>query len=59
VEREVSNTIKNLQEKYEADIFGFAETLERQNYDLYKKLEKDWDQHFAEATIEVESNIHI
>ncbi|MBM7663190.1 spore germination protein KC [Bacillus mesophilus] len=59
VEEEVSNTIKTLQEKYEADIFGFGETLERQHYDLYKTLEKDWDQHFADATIEVESTIYI
>ncbi|WP_246941818.1 Ger(x)C family spore germination protein [Bacillus pinisoli] len=59
VKDDVTRTIQLLQEKYESDVFGFGEALERQHYDDFQKLKGDWDHYFAEATIDVDVDIHI
>jgi spore germination protein KC len=59
IKAEVSETIKIVQEKYESDIFGFGEVLERQHYEEFKKRKKEWNRYFSEAIIDVEAIIHL
>ncbi|WP_456278723.1 Ger(x)C family spore germination protein [Bacillus sp. AK128] len=58
VKNDVIGTIKTMQEM-ELDIFGFGEEFERQHYKEFQKLMAEWGKHFANADIEVETNIHL
>jgi spore germination protein KC len=55
----ISNTIKNVQEEFEADIFGFGEVVQRQDYKNFKKIQDKWDQNFAEADVKIDTTIVI
>lgn len=53
VEKELLSTIELLQQKYQSDIFGFGEHMERQAYRHFKEVKDDWNEEFARAAIEV------
>ncbi|MFC0274325.1 Ger(x)C family spore germination protein [Metabacillus herbersteinensis] len=53
IENSVQQTIQKVQTEYGVDIFGFGSTFERQNYPIYKKVKKDWDELFSKAEVEV------
>ncbi|WP_368737782.1 Ger(x)C family spore germination C-terminal domain-containing protein [Bacillus sp. EB106-08-02-XG196] len=51
--------MKKLQQKYEADIFGFGEILYRQDYSNFKRIEKQWDEYFKDAIVNVDVDVKI
>jgi spore germination protein KC len=59
VEKEISDTIKKVQKKYESDIFGFGEVLNRQHYNNFQKIKSDWNEHFSESTFDVNVSVFL
>ncbi|MFT8319668.1 MAG: Ger(x)C family spore germination protein [Bacillus sp. (in: firmicutes)] len=57
VSKQVEKTIKKVQEEYQSDIFGFGEMMRRQDYDQFIKVKADWNEHFAEAKVDVNCEI--
>jgi spore germination protein KC len=55
----VEETIKKVQQEYGTDIFGFGEVVLRQDYQNFKKVQKNWDEKFAEADIDVDTTLII
>lgn len=58
-EKEIEETIEILQEKFEVDIFGFGEHMQRQDYKSFKKVEDNWDKEFAKAEITVDVRLKL
>ncbi|WP_078546346.1 Ger(x)C family spore germination protein [Litchfieldia alkalitelluris] len=56
IENEVEGTIKKVQEDFQVDIFGFGEDLRRSNYKKFKEVEKNWDEEFSRAKINVNAH---
>jgi spore germination protein KC len=52
-------SIKQVQEEFEVDIFGFGEAVHRADPKAWKKLSKNWDKEFEElpVNIKVEAKI--
>lgn len=59
IKKDLEATIKKLQQKYEADIFGFGEILYRQDYNNFKRIEKQWDEYFKDAIVNVDVDVKI
>ncbi|MCM3706976.1 MULTISPECIES: Ger(x)C family spore germination protein [Cytobacillus] len=59
VNEKVAETIKKVQQEYGTDIFGFGEVVLRQDYQNFNKVEKNWDEKFAEADIHVDTSLNI
>ncbi|WP_338451183.1 Ger(x)C family spore germination protein [Niallia oryzisoli] len=55
----ISHLINIVQKDYGVDIFGFGEDLERQNPKKYKEFQKNWDEAFQQAQIDVETDVKI
>jgi Ger(x)C family germination protein len=51
--------IKKMQDEYQADVFGFGETLRRHEYKYWKNVKENWGEAFAEAKIEIEVDTSI
>lgn len=54
VQKGVQKLIVDVQKKYESDIFGFGETIHKQNNKAWKKLKSQWSEAFAEAQVTVD-----
>lgn len=59
LENEIKNHIKDVQEKFGFDIFGFGTIIRQRNPKLWKDIEKDWDSIFMDLDINIKCNIHI
>jgi spore germination protein KC len=59
IKKELEETIKKVQQEYVADIFGFGEMLYRQDYKNFKRIEKNWDQYFKDAIVNVDVNVKV
>jgi spore germination protein KC len=59
IQTDVEDTIKKVQEDYQSDIFGFGEVLNRQHYAEFQKRKRDWNEHFAKATIDVNVKVFL
>lgn len=59
VEETINHSISSVQDKYETDIFGFGDAIHRSNPKEWKKLEKQWDQHFTELEVNVKVDVKI
>lgn len=63
LEKEIKNTvettIQNVQKKFKLDIFGFGETIHREDPKLWKKLEKNWDKKFPTLPVDVSVKVKI
>lgn len=59
LEKEISDTIKEVQEEYKTDIFGFGEVLQRQHYKEFQKMKDDWNSHFSDSTVDINAKIFI
>ena len=59
IKKNLEATIKMLQQEYESDIFGFGEILYRQDYNNFKRIEKQWDEYFKDAIVNVDVNVKI
>lgn len=59
IKDQVETAIKDVQEDFQSDIFGFGEAIHRADPKAWKKLEKNWDQEFAnlEVTVKVKAKI--
>lgn len=55
----VGKTIEKVQQEYGTDIFGFGEVVLRQDYKNFKKVQKNWDQKFADADVHVDTTLII
>ncbi|WP_238933468.1 Ger(x)C family spore germination C-terminal domain-containing protein [Brevibacillus choshinensis] len=53
IQSKTEKLIKNMQEKYQTDIFGFGEELRRHQYAYWKTHQKDWDKLFKDAEVHV------
>lgn len=59
IQKNLEATIKKLQQEYKADIFGFGEILYRQDYKNFKRIEKNWDEYFEDAIVNVDVNVKL
>lgn len=48
-----TKAIKEVQKKYKADIFGFGETIHRENPKAWKTLRKNWNDRFADLPVHI------
>jgi len=55
----VTKTIEKVQQEYGTDIFGFGEDVLRQDYQNFKEVQKNWDEKFADADINVDTTLII
>ncbi|MBD2869087.1 Ger(x)C family spore germination protein [Paenibacillus arenilitoris] len=55
----VEETIREVQQKYGTDIFGFGEAVHRQHPYLWKELKKDWLAAFPKMKVSVEVHLKI
>lgn len=51
--------IKRDQTEFLADILGIGRHISRTSPELWKTLEEDWEQHYAEMSWEIRADIHI
>lgn len=54
IEDRVQYTCNQIQKKFGIDIYGIGDRIKKYDQDIWKKVEKDWDQHFKNLTYEVE-----
>ena len=45
--------IKQVQEKYKSDIFGFGEAIYQADPEAWQKLKKDWDKNFENLRVNI------
>lgn len=55
----VEQSIKQVQEEYKVDIFGFGEAIHRSDPKAWKKLKKDWDKEFQHLPVNVKADVQI
>ena len=55
----IQTSISALQEDFDSDIFGFGEAIHRADPKAWKKLEKNWDQEFAELPVNINVEVKI
>jgi spore germination protein KC len=56
--KEVMKAVKTVQSE-KSDIFGFGDTLNRENPKAWKKMKKEWSKTFAESKIDVKVDAFI
>ncbi|MBU5440139.1 Ger(x)C family spore germination protein [Tissierella sp. MSJ-40] len=59
LERNIERVIKQAQQEFDSDIFGFGNTIMRKRPDLWKEIGKQWGSIFPELKINVDADIHI
>jgi spore germination protein KC len=59
IEKQVEKTIKVVQKKYGADIFGFGSTIYGHNPKEWKRLREKWDKVFPDAEVSVSTDFNI
>ena len=53
IQSKIEAALNKAQKEYKTDIFGFGDSIHRQELDYWKKVEKDWDQEFADLLVNV------
>ncbi|MFC5405275.1 Ger(x)C family spore germination protein [Cohnella soli] len=59
VRKFAEETVRKVQEKYGADIFGFGEVMHRSHPRYWKKASKDWEHIFRELQVNVTVDVKI
>ncbi|TWH45436.1 Ger(x)C family spore germination protein [Sporomusa sp. KB1] len=59
IKQEVEHTLQKVQTEYKSDIFGFGQLVHRKYPQEWKNMQDNWDDLFAQATIEVETQTKI
>ncbi|MEW8958124.1 Spore germination protein B3 [Moorella humiferrea] len=59
VEERVLAAIRKAQQEFQADIFGFGETLHRSNVRYWRQVQDHWNEEFSRAQIQVKINLHL
>ncbi|GGB54004.1 Ger(x)C family spore germination protein [Fictibacillus barbaricus] len=49
-------SVKQIQEKYKVDIFGFGDAIHRTDPKAWSKLKKDWDKNFEDLKVNIQLN---
>lgn len=52
--KKIMDTITKVQRQYQSDIFGFGETMRRQDFHSFMKVKDKWDEEFAKADVKVD-----
>ncbi|MDQ8735188.1 Ger(x)C family spore germination protein [Paenibacillus sp. LHD-38] len=55
----IEASIKKIQKKYKADIFGFGQAIHRSEPKLWKKIGKEWDAYFVKLPVNVKVDVNI
>ncbi|MCF2939797.1 Ger(x)C family spore germination protein [Paenibacillus alkaliterrae] len=55
----IATSVHKVQKKYKVDIFGFGEVIRRSNPQYWKKVENNWDQEFADLSVQVKVDVKI
>ncbi|TYR81226.1 Ger(x)C family spore germination protein [Priestia megaterium] len=59
IKKNAEATIKKIQQDYKADIIDFREYVRIHHHDFWKKNQKEWDEIFANSTIDYHINVTI
>ncbi|WP_051353035.1 Ger(x)C family spore germination protein [Thalassobacillus devorans] len=59
IKDKIQASIKAAQEVYESDIFGFGNAVSRKAPNYWKKVEKDWDAHFVDTEVKINTKVNI
>ena len=62
IERKVAKTIKVFQKDLKVDALGLSGYVEREDYEIWKQLEKNWDHgknFFSKSTIKVQADVTV
>ncbi|MDQ6420224.1 Ger(x)C family spore germination protein [Paenibacillus sp. LHD-117] len=55
----IEASVKKIQKKYKADIFGFGQAIHRSEPKLWKQIGKEWDAYFAKLPVNVKVDVNI
>ncbi|MCD5322122.1 MULTISPECIES: Ger(x)C family spore germination protein [Pontibacillus] len=55
----LNETVKDVQEDYQSDIFGFGDLLHRKDPAYWKTVKQEWDSTFPEVDISVDATVEI
>jgi spore germination protein KC len=59
LKKTITDTIKKTQKKYKSDVFGFGETIYRNENKKWQKYKDDWNNTFSKADLKVKTSISI
>lgn len=59
VKKEYEETLKNIKNSYEKDIFNIRDILHQHDYELWKKYGEDWEKTYKEMIFDLELDITI
>ena len=59
LENKIKNLVKEAQEQYDSDIFGFGKSVKVNLPDFWRQIESKWEQVFKTVGVEVHSTINI
>lgn len=59
LEERILAYFSHVQTAYKTDIFSLGRTVYRKDPDLWRAIEKDWDEWFQTATVSVDCNVNI
>lgn len=59
LEEDLHSFITKMQEQYKSDVCEFGEEVRRHHYEYWKKSQKDWDNIFAEAKVNLKVHTYI
>ncbi|WP_308636483.1 Ger(x)C family spore germination protein [Paenibacillus silvisoli] len=59
ISEQTVRTVKKAQKEMNSDIFGFGMELHQYHYGTWKKVRKEWDLMFANAEVDVKTDIHL
>lgn len=57
IKKEITDSIKKVQEDFGSDIYGFGDRLNQTNPKKFKEVKDNWDEEFARADLDVHVNI--
>lgn len=59
IRKDIESLVKKAQNEYKTDFLGFGEHVKRSMPNVWRSIEKDWDDVFADAEIKVSVDIRI
>ncbi|WP_129730478.1 Ger(x)C family spore germination protein [Ectobacillus funiculus] len=59
IKRHVKTTVQTVQRKYQADIFGFGNSIQGAHPKAWNTMKKDWDKTFAHLPVDIDVRVTI
>lgn len=59
IENEVKDTLREAQEKFKSDIFGFGEIIYKHNPGYWEMVKDNWGDEFGQVQVKVNATVHI